>query len=183
MRKNAFRWASGSYRDRFRRRSFALPASRVRVIWLSPPLSFPRGDDAGLPAGAFRQSAVGSNRARALSLWVQRFKSSKGLFHVLIALHDFELIAVVKFQRCLQSKEMLLAVIALQGFGNLLRAALDLGMPHLGQLDAVAFPGKDSAQNAHSRHPGNVTDDPVNLDIHLREGLLHALHQTVAILA
>ena len=52
-----------------------------------------------------------------------------------------------------------------------------------GQLDAVAFPGKDSAQNAHSGHPGNVTDDAVDLDIHLREGLLHALHQAVAILA
>src|SRR6267142_631638 len=78
---------------------------------------------------------------------------------------------------------MLLAVIAFQGLGNVLRAALDLRMPHLGQLDAVAFPGKDSAQNAHSRQPGNVTDDAVDLDIHLREGLLHALHQAVAILA
>ncbi len=42
------------------------------------------------------------------------FKNSKGLFDVLIALHDFELIAIVKFRRCLQSKEMLLAVIAFQ---------------------------------------------------------------------
>ena len=67
---------------------------------------------------------------------------------MLIALHDLELITVVKFQRRLQGKEMLLAVIAFQGFGNVLRAALDLGMHHLGQLDAVAFSGKDSAQNA-----------------------------------
>jgi hypothetical protein len=42
---------------------------------------------------------------------------------------------------------------------------------------------KDGAQNTHSRHPGNVTDNAVDLDIHLREGLLHALHQAIAILA
>ena len=43
-----------------------------------------------------------------------RFKTSKGFLNLLIALHDFELIAVVKFQRCLQGKEMFLAVIAFQ---------------------------------------------------------------------
>ena len=59
------------------------------------------------------------------------FKSSKGLLDALITLHDLELIAVVKFQRRLQREEMFLAVIAFQGFGNLLGAALDLGVLEL----------------------------------------------------
>jgi MFS superfamily sulfate permease-like transporter len=59
MRKNAFRWAGDSYPDRFRKGSFALPASRARVIWSGPPLSFPQGGDAGLPPAASRRSARG----------------------------------------------------------------------------------------------------------------------------
>jgi hypothetical protein len=55
------------------------------------------------------------------------FKNRKGLFGAPVTLHDFELIAVVKFQCGLQGKEMLLSIIALRGFGNLLGAALDLG--------------------------------------------------------
>ena len=111
------------------------------------------------------------------------FKSSKSLLDALITLHDFELISVIKFQRCLQGKEMFRAVIAFQGLGNLLCAALDLRMPHLGQLDAIAFASNDSAQNAHSSHPGYIADDSVDLDIHFGQRFLHALHQTAAILA
>ena len=60
------------------------------------------------------------------------FESSKGLFDVLIALHDFELIAVVKFQCGLQCEEMFRALIAFQGLGNLLGAAPDLRVLELG---------------------------------------------------
>ena len=102
---------------------------------------------------------------------------------VSIARHDFELIAVVKFQRRLQGKEVFLAIITFQRFGNVLGAALDLGMLKLGQLDAVAFAGEDSPQNTHSSYPGDVTDHSVDLDVHFCQSLLHALHQTVAILA
>jgi hypothetical protein len=56
-------------------------------------------------------------------------------------------------------------------------------MLHLGQLDAVAFAGKDGAQNTHSDHSGNVTDNAVDLDTHPGESLLHALHQAITILA
>jgi hypothetical protein len=94
-----------------------------------------------------------------------------------------ELIVIVKLQGRLQCEEMFLAINRLSGPWHLLGAALDLRMLELGQLDAVAFAGKDGAQNTHSRHPGNVTDNAVDLDIHLREGLLHALHQAIAILA
>ena len=111
------------------------------------------------------------------------FKNPHGLFDSFITFHDFELIVVVKLQRCLQREEMFLAVIAFQGLGNLLGAALDLRMLELGQLDAVAFAGKDRAQDTHARQTGDITDDPVDLNIHLCEGLLHALHQAVAVLA
>ena len=73
-----------------------------------------------------------------------RFKSTEGVLDVSIARHDFELIAVVKFQRRLQGKEVFLAIITFQRFGNVLGAALDLGMLKLGQLEAVPFAGKDS---------------------------------------
>jgi len=61
-----------------------------------------------------------------LHFWFETFK---GLFNTFIALHDFELIAVVKFQFRLQRKEMFGAVVAFQGLGNLLSAAPDLRVP------------------------------------------------------
>src|SRR4029077_3066516 len=97
MRKSAFRWPATHIQTDFGEDPFELSANRVRVIWSGPPRSFAPGDDAGLPPAAFRRNATGSNRRRHSHF---RFKSCKGLFGLLIALHDFELIAVVKFQRC-----------------------------------------------------------------------------------
>ena len=53
MRKNAFHWANGSYPDRFRRGSFAPPATRVRVVWSGPPLSAQSAMQSKTAIGAF----------------------------------------------------------------------------------------------------------------------------------
>src|SRR5271165_3875761 len=71
-----------------------------------------------------------------------RFKSTEGVLDVSIARHDFELIAVVKFQRRLEGKEVFLAIITFQRFGNVLGAALDLGMLKLGQLRQSRSPAR-----------------------------------------
>jgi len=56
------------------------------------------------------------------------------------------------------------------------RGWLESVMTEFRELLRVAFSGNDGPHNQLSRHPTQIADHIGQLDIHLRQGFLHALH-------
>ena len=75
----------------------------------------------------------------------------------------------------LKCEEVLGSVVALEGLGDALGGALDEMIAHRGRA-GISLTGEDGANDSHAADAGDVTDDLVKLDVHLGQGLLHALH-------
>ena len=71
---------------------------------------------------------------------------------------------------------MLGAPVALQALGDLVGAGADAHVLHRAQHLAIALAGDDGAQDLLARLAHHVGDDVGELDVHLRERLLHVLH-------
>ena len=119
----------------------------------------------------------GPRAASILARVADGFRLQRGQhgFELLIALGQPSAIGIVEGHGLLQGKQMLVAPVAAQGLGNLRLARPDAHVLHLGELGAVPFARNDGA---HDLLPG-LADDVGNhvgqLDIHLRQGLLHVL--------
>jgi len=50
------------------------------------------------------------------------------------------------------------------------------GFAELGELCAVPLSSQDGVHNGEARQPRNVIDDMVDLQVHLRQRLVHVLH-------
>ena len=98
----------------------------------------------------------------------------KLLLNFAFAFSDFELIGVIEFDRRLQREKMLGPVISFQGLDDLFGRCLDKRMFHLGKLERVAFSSQDRPNDGHPSVADDITQNSVNLDIHLGQGLLHA---------
>ena len=79
-------------------------------------------------------------------------------------------------QRLLERKQMLCAPVALQAFCDLVSGSTNAHILHRGQHLTIALPGDNGAQNFLPRLADHVRDDVGELDVHLRDRLLHALH-------
>lgn len=69
---------------------------------------------------------------------------------------------------------MLSTIIAFQRLGEGLGAALDARVSQGRQLLTVSFP-EEGIENGQAGHPGQVTEDVMDLEVHLAEGLLPVL--------
>ena len=68
------------------------------------------------------------------------------------------------------------APVALQAFCDLVSGSANAHVLHRGQHLTIALPSDNGAQNLLPRLTDHVRDDVGQLDVHLRERLLHALH-------
>ncbi len=66
--------------------------------------------------------------------------------------------------------------VAFQRFSDGLAVGLDVWIAQFGELGAVPLPSQDGVHNGQACQPGNVIDDMVDLQIHLRQRLVHVLH-------
>ena len=66
--------------------------------------------------------------------------------------------------------------VAFQRFSDGLGVGFDMWIPQLGELGAVPLSSQNGVHNGTARRPGDVTDDMVDLQVHLRQRLVHVLH-------
>jgi len=99
-------------------------------------------------------------------------------FDLLVALAQLRAYEVERSQRLLERKHVFAPPIAQQALGDFVDAGVDAHVLHRAQRQPVAFSGHDGAQDLLARLAHNVGDDVGELDIHLRERLLHVLHIT-----
>src|SRR5215471_17136069 len=71
---------------------------------------------------------------------------------------------------------MLLAPMAVEGFGNRLRIVLTAAVAMPREPLRIVFAGDDGPHDPHARLPRDVTHDLGQLHMHLLHGLLHMLH-------
>jgi len=94
-----------------------------------------------------------------------------------VALGQLGATEVKRVQRLPQGKEVLGAPATLQAPGDLFLAGADARVPELGQGLPIALTGDDGVQDLLAALAGHVCDDVGQLDVHLRQGLLHVLHE------
>ncbi|MCY1297113.1 hypothetical protein D9M70_465400 [compost metagenome] len=86
---------------------------------------------------------------------------------------------VVVHGQCLaQHEQVLLAPVARQGLGDLLGAGLDAAVAVPGQYLGVALAGDDGADDGLAGLPHDVAEHLGELEVHLHQRFLHALHPT-----
>jgi hypothetical protein len=93
-----------------------------------------------------------------------------------VALGELRAAEVEGVERLLAREQVLGSKVALQALGDLIAAGPDAHVLHRRQHTAVALAGDDGAQDLLPRLAGDIGDDVGELDVHLRERLLHGLH-------
>src|SRR5207247_4086117 len=85
------------------------------------------------------------------------------------------LIRVEEFEVLFQDEEVLWPIVSCESGGDFGLGRLTAAITVLGEVFWVPAAGDDVAEDAQSGDAGDVTDDQVELEIHLHERLLHAL--------
>jgi len=92
-----------------------------------------------------------------------------------VAERHLGLVDVIQFQCLGQGKDVLLAVIADQRLTDRLRGGVTAWVAMGGEHRWVALPGHDGADDGHAGRPCDVRHHVMELQVHLRQGLLHVL--------
>ena len=100
---------------------------------------------------------------------------------MLVALGDELLIMPPSIQGLLNDEEMLGVPVTVQAAGNRVAAGLDAMIFQGGELLRIAFAGEDGVEDGQAGDAGQVTDDVMDLEVHLGEGFLEVLHVTASV--
>ena len=98
------------------------------------------------------------------------------LFDPRVALRDQTRHHPVLLARLLQREEVLDPPRADQRLGDRRLVVVTTLVPQCRQLQRVAFAVQDRGDDQHPRHAHNVRQHAVQLEIHLRQRLLHVLN-------
>src|SRR6516225_917606 len=66
--------------------------------------------------------------------------------------------------------------VAFERFSNGFGVDFNPWIPQLGELCAIPLASQDGVYNSKASQPGNITDDMVDLQVHLGQSLVHVLH-------
>jgi len=92
-----------------------------------------------------------------------------------VAFGDFRLIKVVQLNSLRESKDVLLPVVADQRLADRFDGGMTAWVAHGGQCRRVALSSHDRADDGHAGHAGDVGHHVMELQVHLRQSLLHVL--------
>ena len=130
---------------------------------------------------------VCGRRERGLFFRARVERSEHGL-DLLIARGDELLVLFPQRVTLAQGEEVLLPPVAPQAFGDDFARGFDAMVLQTGQRHRIAFPREDRFEDGQARDAGEVADDVLELDVHLRERLVQmvhalgrALHQALAV--
>ncbi len=85
------------------------------------------------------------------------------------------MVEIEQFYGLSQLKEVIITPVPYQGLGDGLLALAATGIPHLGQLLRVPYIREDGADDPHPGGTSDIADNVLELDVHLRQSLLHML--------
>ena len=85
------------------------------------------------------------------------------------------MLELVALQRLLQGEQVFFPPGTIQRLGDGRRVLLAPRIPSLGQRLGVAFSSQDRLDDRQTRDAGHVTDDVLQLHMHLRQGFLQML--------
>ena len=97
------------------------------------------------------------------------------LFDPRVALRDQTLHRPVQLARLLQREEVLDPPRPDQRLGDRRLVVMTTFVPQCSQLQRIAFAAQDRVDDQHPRHARDVRQHAVQLEIHLRQRLLHVL--------
>src|SRR5882672_3537546 len=119
---------------------------------------------------------LGGRRQRCLGFEVGSVvHRHERLLDLLVHLADLACEMLPRRQGLAQRKEMLLPPRPAQGLGDLLLGSPTPGVAQRREHARIAFAGEEALEDRHAGQSSDVTNDQVQLEIHLDEGLLHAL--------
>ncbi len=146
-----------------------LHAGNLGEIHAAEPVQFGAGVELGLVA--LRLSVRGGGGGQGLR---RRFalESAEVAFNLLVTLRDELLVMFPGVQRLLQDEEVFSAPVALQAAGDGVAAGFDAMVFQGGKLLRVAFAGENGFEDEQAGDAGQVADDVLNLEVHLRERLV-----------
>ncbi len=121
---------------------------------------------------------------RQLARWFddRRLQAVEDSLHPHVALGDLRLVDVVEFKRLAQRKNVFLAAIACQRGSDRLHRRVTARVPVRGQNFRVALACDDGADDAHASYARDVGDDVMDLQVHLRQRLLHVLNVSCGVI-
>lgn len=109
------------------------------------------------------------------------FKAAEVLFNLLITLADQLLVMLPGIQSLLKHEEVFGPPVALERTSDGIAGSFDAMIFECGQLLRIAFTREDRFQNGQTGDAGEIADDVVNLEVHLREGFLQVLHMAAGV--
>ncbi len=97
------------------------------------------------------------------------------LLDLAVALGQLRTDEVERIQRLLEREQVFASPVALQALGDFINARADARILHRAQNLTITFTGDNGSQNLLARLACHVRDDVGQLDVHLRQRLLHVL--------
>jgi hypothetical protein len=97
-------------------------------------------------------------------------------FDLLIALGHLLVIEVIQLDGLASGKQMLGAPRALQCLGDVVLIVVAVRIAQLREVLRVTLAREDGLEDSHAGHPGDLTDDLGELEMHLFSGFVHMLH-------
>jgi hypothetical protein len=97
------------------------------------------------------------------------------LFDLDVAIRDPLLVLTISWQRLPERKEVLGTVVSHQGLCNRFRAGCYFRVARFGEFSRIPFSRQNGVHDRQTGNPGDITDDVMELDVHLIESLLHVL--------
>ena len=115
-------------------------------------------------------------RQLAHRLVAHRFQPIEDHFEANVAGGNLGLIDVIQLQSLGQGKDVLLAIVAGQGGAERLQRRVTTRVALGCQNIWITFSGNDGADDPHTRGTRNIGHDVMELQVHLRQRLLHVLN-------
>src|SRR5258708_15118192 len=130
----------------------------------------------GIDLGVWPQGRLGIVGIEA------RFEGAVLPLDLVVALGQLVAVDVVQCQGLLEREDVLIPVVAGQGFGNVGFSALAATMAQLRQLGRTALAGHNRADDRQPSRPADVAQDLGVLELQLLQVLLHVLNVSGAVL-
>jgi hypothetical protein len=103
------------------------------------------------------------------------FENRELSFDLSITRFDLVIVELEHLDHLLESKEMFILEVAVEGLGDVLFGVLAFAVAELSEDERIAFAIENGLDDAHAGEAGDIGDDRSEFDVHKLEGFLNVL--------